>query len=167
MTANGGNFKVTLDTTQHDELQDVVSASAMSHTMYKIGKYWYFAQIWFTRSFSRRHYWKTEITTWPWIWLQSTSFACLMCEAPHRLQWKMQRMDFYNIWDISPWWCRPQLQWNHLNGLVHCSRIKNRCMDNGYKKIDFFTAFSELIEFSTTFFLSIRTSYLMCNRHIC
>ena len=33
-----------------------------------------------------QHYWKTAITSWPWIWLQSITFACPMCEAPHRLQ---------------------------------------------------------------------------------
>ena len=35
------------------------------------------------------HYWKTAITTWRWIWLQSRGFACPMCEEPHRLQLKL------------------------------------------------------------------------------
>ena len=33
--------------------------------------------------------WKTAIARWRWIWLQSRSFACPMCEAPHRLQLKL------------------------------------------------------------------------------
>ena len=47
------------------------------------------------------HYWKTAIMTWLWIWLQSTSFTCPMCEAPHRLQLKLH-LSLFSSNDPAP-----------------------------------------------------------------
>ena len=103
---------------------------------------------------NNRQFWPA---TWPWMWLQSRSYACPRCETPHRLQFKFHLAIIstsdsekrVNFWKNS-WKGRTFIKYKLLSFYfpLTCISSKHRKLWGGTEEVTF-TYVKFLFSFST------------------